>query len=359
MKFLGQFKLANSNQLMKYLKKIDRNRYYSNFGPLYERTRSLVKKKLNLKNNDVILTSSGHSSLLAITKYFKTRTKKKFVLCPSFSFYSNPLSIIDSGFKPFFVDISQNNLTIDFNKVEKILKRRTDIAFLMVVSPFGIPIDLKFLNNFQKKMKIPIVYDAADSFLNLNKNIKNDIIISCSFHPTKTLGANESGLVICKNKISNEIKRIINFGIQPINPNLNTIGFNGKFSEYDAAIFLANYNNINKKINKNNKLINEFRKALTKKFRVLNPNNAKTNKIIIHSNVSFNKIFKTLKSFNIFAKKYWSPNPMHKINIFKKYPKTSMNYTNDYSKKYFGFFINKDLKISQIKIISQKLLRIK
>ena len=59
MKFLGQFKLANSNQLMKYLKKIDRNRYYSNFGPLYERTRNLVKKKLNLKNNDVILTQVG------------------------------------------------------------------------------------------------------------------------------------------------------------------------------------------------------------------------------------------------------------------------------------------------------------
>ena len=121
---------------------------------------------------------------------------------------------------------------------------------------------------------------------------------------------------------------------------------------------MANYNNINKKIIKNNKLINEFKKVLTKKFRVLNPNNAKTNKIIIHSNVSFNKIFKTLKSFNIVAKKFWSPNPMHKINIFKKYPKTSMNYTNNYSKKYFGFFIQ-DLKISQIKIISQKLLRIK
>ena len=269
MKFLGQFKLANSNQLMKYLKKIDRNRYYSNFGPLYERTRSLVKKKLNLKNNDVILTSSGHSSLLAITKYFKTRTKKKFVLCPSFSFYSNPLSIIDSGFKPFFVDISQNNLTIDFNKVEKILKRRTDIAFLMVVSPFGIPIDLKFLNNFQKKMKIPIVYDAADSFLNLNKNIKNDIIISCSFHPTKTLGANESGLIICKNQISNNIKRIINFGIDDNNSNLNTIGFNGKFSEYDAAIFLANYKHVNKRISRNKKLINEFKKILKKKFRIL------------------------------------------------------------------------------------------
>tara|TARA_Y100000816_G_scaffold167410_1_gene119996 strand:- start:7808 stop:8887 length:1080 start_codon:yes stop_codon:yes gene_type:complete len=359
MNLKGQFKLANSNQLNKYLKEIDRNKYYSNFGPLHEKTRYLIKKKLNLKNNDVILTSSGHSSLLAITKYLKTITKKKYVLCPSFSFYSNPLSIIDSGFKPFFVDISRNNLTIDFDKVEKILKKRTDVAFLMVVSPFGIPIDLKFLNDFHKKIKIPIIYDAADSFLNLNRNIKNNIIISCSFHPTKTLGANESGLIICKNQISSNIKRILNFGIETNKPNLNTIGFNGKFSEYDAAIFLANYKNINKKISRNKKLISEFKKVLTKKFRVLNSNNIKTNKIIIYSNVSFSKIFKTLKSFNIVAKKFWSPNPMHKINIFKKYPKTSMNYTNDYSKKYFGFFINKDLKISQVKIISQKLLRIK
>ena len=70
---------------------------------------------------------------------------------------------------------------------------------------------------------------------------------------------------------------------------------------------------------------------------VLNPNNAKTNKIIIYSNVSFNKISKTLKSFKIVAKKFWSPNPMHKINIFKKYPKTSMNYTNNYSKNILDF----------------------
>ena len=359
MNFKGQFKLVNSNQLNKYFKEIDKNRYYSNFGPLYEKIRYLIKKKLNLKNNDVVLTSSGHSSLLAVTKYLKTKTKKKFVLCPSFSFYSNPLSIIDSGFKPFFVDISHNNLTIDFDKVEKILKKRADVAFLMVVSPFGIPIDLKFLNKFQKKIKIPIIYDAADSFLNLNKNIKNNVIITCSFHPTKTLGANESGLIICKNQISNNIKRIINFGIDDNNSNLNTIGFNGKFSEYDAAILLANYKYVNKKIFKNNKLINDFKRFLSKKFLVLNPNNVKTNKIIIYSNVSFNKIFKTLKSFNIIAKKFWSPNPMHKINIFKKYPRTSMNNTNNCSKKYFGFFIDKDIKISQIKKISQKLLNIK
>ena len=76
MKIISQFKLAHSSKVIKYLKEIDKNKYYSNFGPLYEKTRYLIKKRLNLKNNDVILTSSGHSSLLAITKYFRTKTKK-------------------------------------------------------------------------------------------------------------------------------------------------------------------------------------------------------------------------------------------------------------------------------------------
>jgi len=359
MKFTSQFKLANLNKLKKYLREIDKNKYYSNFGPLYEKTRSIIKKRLNFKDNDVILTSSGHSSLLAITKYLKTKTKKKYALCPSFSFYSNPLSIIDSGFKPYFVDIHHDNLTIDFNKVEKILNKRSDIAFLMVVSPFGLPINLNFLNKLQKKIKLPIIYDAADTFLNLEKNIKNKILIACSFHPTKTLGANESGVVICPNFISSNIKKIINFGIENAKSTSNMVGFNGKFSEYDAAIFLANYNDIRKKNLKNNILIKEFKIQLSKKFKILNPDNTKMNKIIFYSNINFNKITKTLKNFNVQARKFWSSNPMHKINIFKKYPKTSMKNTNKSSKNYFGIFINEDLNKNKIKKISEKLLKIK
>ena len=349
-----QFELAKTSKLLKYLREVEKKKIYSNFGPLYFNLKKKFENKFNYKNNQIIFTSSGHSSLLAITKYLRSKTKKNYVICPSYSFYSNPLSIVDAGFKPIFVDINEKDLILNFDLTKKILKKNKDIAFIMIVSPLGHKISINKLNDFRNKFKLPIVYDAADNFLNLEKNIiKNKIFISVSFHPTKTFGGNESGMILCPSNHTQHIKDIINFGGE------NYIGFNGKFSEYDAAIFLANYKHVNKRISRNKKLINEFKKSLSKKFIVLNPNNAKTNKIIIYSNVSFEKILKTLKRFNIIAKKFWSPNPMHKINIFKKYPKTSMNYTNDYSKRYFGFFIDKDLKISQIKMISQKLLSIK
>ena len=86
MKFLGQF--FRRGKINKYLKKVDNNKYYSNFGPLYLELKK-IETNLNYKDNNVILTSSGHSSLLTITKYLNTKLKKKYVLCPSFSFYSS------------------------------------------------------------------------------------------------------------------------------------------------------------------------------------------------------------------------------------------------------------------------------
>ena len=43
-------------------------------------------------------------------------------------------------------------------------------------------------------------------------------------------------------------ENITNFGISEKNSKSNIIGFNGKFSEYDAAILLSNFDDLNKKI---------------------------------------------------------------------------------------------------------------
>lgn len=55
--------LAKSNRLLHYLKKIDNNRYYSNFGPLYKECKKKFKKHLGLVKNTIIFTSNGYSSL--------------------------------------------------------------------------------------------------------------------------------------------------------------------------------------------------------------------------------------------------------------------------------------------------------
>ena len=277
-----QFELVKRNKLNKHLNEIDQNKWYSNYGPLYNKIKNRLESDIKYSNNSVILTSSGHSSLLAVCKLLRSKTKKKYVLCPSFSFYSNPLAILDAGFEPYFVDINNDDLIMDSTLIDNILKKNDNIAFLMYVAPFGKPIDINKLNKIQKKYSLPVVYDAADSFLNLNKKIsKNKIFITCSFHPTKTLGANESGAIICETKYSEKIKKIINFEI--FLKDKNILGFNGKFSEYDAAILLANYNNIKKKIKLLNKIKNFFLKNLNRNYKMISNETFISNKIIIQT----------------------------------------------------------------------------
>ena len=98
--------------------------------------------------------------------------------------------------------------------LEKILKKiKSTVAGIIIPSPFGYPVDVQKLNSIQKKFNIQVVYDAADTFVNFDKKIDlSNIMICCSFHPTKTLPSNESGLIICPKKKIESLKGIISFG---------------------------------------------------------------------------------------------------------------------------------------------------
>ena len=82
--------LTSSNNILKFFKQIDKNRYYSNFGPLYYKCKKLIENKFNLERNKVVFTSSAHSSILACLYLIKSNTKKKYVVTTSFNFFSAP-----------------------------------------------------------------------------------------------------------------------------------------------------------------------------------------------------------------------------------------------------------------------------
>lgn len=342
-----QFKLVKHHKLDKYLNNLDNNQWYSNYGPLYHKTKSKLENEIRYSNNSIVLTSSGHSSLLAVCKLLRSKIKKKYVLCPSLSFYSNPLAILEAGFEPYFVDIDNEDLIMDSKLINNILNKNNNIAFLMYVSPYGKPIDINWLNNIHKKYNLPVVYDAADSLLNLNKKInKNKIFITCSFHPTKTLGANESGAIICETKYSEKLKKILNFGIGLKDKKI--LGFNGKFSEYDAAIFLANYDHIKKKIKLLNKIKKSFLKNLNCNYEMISKEIFVSNKITFKTNINLVKINKTLKDSGLHAFKLWSNKSMHELEPFKKCKKTKMKNTILVKKKTVSFYINNTFETRKI-----------
>jgi dTDP-4-amino-4,6-dideoxygalactose transaminase len=110
--------LAKSNKFNYYLKKIDKNRYYFNFGYLYFQCKKKIENYLNLKKNKIILTSAGQDSLLSCCYLIKKlRPKKKYILASLFSFNDNSLSILQAGFEPIFLNICKFDLCLDNKKI--------------------------------------------------------------------------------------------------------------------------------------------------------------------------------------------------------------------------------------------------
>lgn len=352
--------LTPTKNLIKFLKQIDKNRYYSNFGPLYYRCKKLIENKFNLKKNKVVFTSSGHSSILACLYFIKNLTSKKYIITTSFNFFAAPQSIVQAGFVPYFIDININNLQYDekdfLNIPNNIIK---NLACIILPSPMGMPLDIEVLKKIKKKYKCQLIYDAADTFNNLNKNLdKINFFVTLSFHPTKNFGANESGLIICKKKYESKIKDIISFGAANKSKKVKSIGFNGKFSEYDAAIFLANFyeNNKFKTIIKNNSIY--FRKKfynLKKESILLQENYGKnwfSSKLcFISIKLKHSVLKKKFLKYGIQIFNLWSPKPMSDQKFFKNIKSTRLINTKKYSDKIFGISINKNYTKKEINLI--------
>jgi len=349
--------LTSSGKILKYLKLIDKNRYYSNFGPLYYQCTKLIKKRFSLKKHTSVFTSSAHSSILAVLYLIKNITKKKYVLTTSYNFFSSPQAILQAGLEPVFIDINIKDLQFNDNDLinlpEKISK---NIACIVIPSPHGMPVEISKLNRIKKKYKCEIIYDAADTFNNFNKTInKANFFISCSFHPTKNFGANESGLIICDKRYKKKLETMINFGSDFERKNAENIGFNGKFSEYDAAIFLANYYENNKFEKKLKENANYFRK----KFLKLNKKNIflqenfgldwfGSKACLISAKENYGNFYKKFIKFKIKIFHPWSSKPMDNQKAFKKIKKTQLYQTKKYTNKIFAIPLNKDLKKKDI-----------
>jgi dTDP-4-amino-4,6-dideoxygalactose transaminase len=351
-------RLTKFQDLKEYIDQVDRSRYYSNFGPLYDLTEKKISNYLKLKKNKVVLTSSGHSSILTFLLNLKKETKKKFVLVQSFNFASSVQAIIQSKFTPFFIDISPTTLTACHSEITHTIKKLNhNVAGIILTSPFGYPLNILKLNAFQKKIKTPIIYDAADTFINFNKDIDlSEIVICGSFHPTKTLPANESGIIVCRKKIYSNLKKIISFGLNS-NKEVVSYGFNGKFSEYDAAILLSNMSNI--KIIKN--IISRNKNYLFSKVYLLKKNQFSifkdkekwfsTKLICFSKKKKYINLKKLFLSYGIKIYPAWHEKPLHMHKFFKKIKRNKLPSTNDLIKKVFIIPLNIDVSKKEIQQI--------
>ena len=234
--------MPTANQLLPYLKEIDDNRWYSNFGPLYKELKQRIANECleGIDASRLTMVSSGTSAIELALKTLDLPTGSK-VLTPSFTFPATIQAILNAGLKPVICDVDEHSWLLTPDIAERILQLH-DIAAIVPVAAFGMPVCSADWATFKQSTGIPIVVDAAAALL--NQTVHNDLIYAFSLHATKPLGAGEGGLVVCPNhNQAIRIQKISNFGFES-NRSIYQSGTNAKISEYHCAVGLAQLDRI-------------------------------------------------------------------------------------------------------------------
>jgi CDP-6-deoxy-D-xylo-4-hexulose-3-dehydrase len=151
-----------------------------------------------------VFVNSGSSSNLITIQTLKILNKdknKNEIIVPSLTWSSDISSILHCGFKPVFVDINLNNLSLNLDQVLKKINKRTLAIFMTHAQGFN-GLNQRFLQIIKKK-KIHLIEDVCESHGAKFKNKKLGafgLISNFSFYYAHHMTTIEGGMVSTNNK---------------------------------------------------------------------------------------------------------------------------------------------------------------
>lgn len=245
-----------------------------------------------------ILSNSGTSSLqvglMAMREYYKWNVGDE-ILVPAITFVASINTIISSNLTPVLVDVDPLYYEIDPYRITEKITNRTKA--IMVVHLFGQPCDMEPILIIAKKYNLRIIEDSCETML---ANYKNQSVgtfgdfAAFSTYVAHILVTGVGGILTTNNeKLAILARSLVNHGRNNIYINIDDdnkdnkrfneiidkrfqferIGYSYRITELEAAIGVANINdmltNINKRQKFAKKLNNEFIKTgLIKYFQI-------------------------------------------------------------------------------------------
>ena len=194
-----------------------------------------------------VVTTSGTAALFLALKALDLE-KEDEVIIPDLTFVACPNSVVMAGGKVSLVDIKKNNLCLDLGKTEGLVSEKT--KGIMPVDFNGRSPDLLSLKESAKKRDLFIVEDACHtigSFYNgRHMGYFSDIGIF-SLSTPKIITTGQGGILATNNKeLYEKIRMLKDFGrdVDKKHNMINAfdhviIGYNFKFTEFQAAIGIA------------------------------------------------------------------------------------------------------------------------
>ncbi len=229
-------RLPAADALVPYLEEIDRNRRYSNGGPLVRRLEQRLAKQWGLDPSSVVLVSSGTSGL-SLALAASGASAASLCLLPAWTFAATAQAARAAGLTPYFADVDPASWALEPDTAKRALETApAPVGAVVPVSPFGAAIDIDGWRAFAAETNIPVVFDAAAAFDSLVPDRFPSVI---SLHATKVFGIGEGGVVVARDRDPiARVRQTANLGFDD-DRHAAISGVNAKLSEYAAAVGLA------------------------------------------------------------------------------------------------------------------------
>ena len=237
--------LPTLDRLAPYLERIDRSRWYSNFGPLVQELEERLAASFQHggRRAPTVVTVGNGTVGIELALRALDLPPNAPVLVPALTFVATANAVLSAGLRPVVWDVDPDSWLLTPESAGE-AAAEFPIRAVVPVATYGCPQDTEGWARFHAGTGIPVVIDAAAGFGN-----QTDCGPTCSIyslHATKPLAAGEGGFVVTRDaKLARAVRQLSNFGINLTDPKsapigaVTMIGTNGKMSEYHAAVGLA------------------------------------------------------------------------------------------------------------------------
>lgn len=323
-----------------------------------------------------VAVNSGTSALHLIIRGLGIGEGDKVITTP-FSFIASSNCILFERGSPLFVDIEEETLNMDADKVEEKLesmsgKELAKVEALLVVDAFGQPADWDRFRQIGKKYNLRLIEDSAEALGSEYKGKRAGSLGEVgvfAFYPNKQITTGEGGILVTDDEELARLARSIrNQGRGESGEWLDheRLGYNFRMDELSAALGCSQMERIEEILEKRTKVAGMYGEKLAEVEEVQVPfvadyvNRMSWFVYVIRLkrgiDIDRNKIIKYLNEQGVQCKPYFTP--IHLQPFYRKmfgYKEGDFPVTEDVAGRTIALPFFNNLKEEQIDYVVEKL----
>jgi dTDP-4-amino-4,6-dideoxygalactose transaminase len=185
-----------------------------------------------------VATSSGTTALHLALLGYDIGPGDEVITVP-FTFIASANSILYTGARPVFVDIDEQDFTMDVAQVEAVITPLTKA--IMPVSLYGQPADMPAITEIAERHGLAVVEDACQAHGAAVGDRRSGTwgAGTFSFYPTKNMTTGEGGMLTTDDaELADRVRLLREHGMK-VRYHHDIIGYNFRMTDIAAAIGLA------------------------------------------------------------------------------------------------------------------------